>query len=249
MNAAIDSELLCVLTERVRVGLGEVRATITALGMDPATITIIGVTKGWGVEAPLAGLANGLEWFGENYAEELVGKASAVRHALASGLIDSGLRSGSGLVHETPKWTFQGKLQSNKINRLKTWVSLWQTVDNAERAKALGSRVPGAEVLIQVVLDDSGERSGCGKQELPYLIEEARAAGLQVRGLMGIAPDAALHGAEATRAAFAQLQKLAADHQLEILSMGMTDDYAVALSFGATHLRLGSRLFGLRSSQ
>jgi PLP dependent protein len=164
MNTAIDRVLLEALSERVKDGLAQVLATIAAVGRDPSTITIVGVTKGWGPEAPLAGLANGLTWFGENYADELVGKAVSVQSALDTGIFN---RPGA----DTPKWTFQGRLQSNKINRLKGIVSLWQTIDSVERAEALGSRVSGADVFVQVVLDRSGERSGCEPSSLPAVLD------------------------------------------------------------------------------
>ncbi len=241
MGPPIDHELLRVFSERVSAGLQQVRATIDSAGMDPESITIIGVTKGWGPEAVLAGLANGLTWFGENYADELVAKAAAVEATLERGTVPRTANSCG------PKWTFQGKLQSNKINRLKNVVALWQTVDSVERAQALGSRVPGADVFVQVVLHETRERSGCTPDELPMVLQEASLAGLRICGLMGVAPDSAVYGFDATERAFAQIKRLADTHGLGSLSIGMSDDYAVALAHGATHLRLGSLLFGQRS--
>jgi PLP dependent protein len=241
---AINAELLQDLTARVRSGLVAVREVMHAGGTDPATVTIIAVTKGWGPEAPLAALANGLSWFGENYADELVSKALAVGKAL------DGLRLNPGFEEQGgpgPRWTFQGKLQTNKINRVKGFVELWQTVDSVDRAHALGSRVPGASALIQVVLEESGDRSGCSVADVPEVLLAARAAGVHVEGLMGVAPDCGLHGVEAASDAFAQLRSLAQAHQLTVLSMGMSDDYSLALACGATHLRLGSVLFGARA--
>jgi PLP dependent protein len=240
MAIEFDEALLQDLSARVQHGLAIVHEEIRAQGIEPSKITIIAVTKGWGPEAPLAGLANGLSWFGENYADELVAKVAAVQQVLGRNYP----------AHEyipSPSWTFQGKLQSNKINRLKGLVALWQTIDSIDRAKALGSRVQGAAALIQVVLDGSGARSGCGFDEVPEVLGAAREAGLDVRGFMGVAPDTALHGTEAARQAFARLHDLGQSHGLDVLSMGMSDDYGLALSQGATHLRLGSVLFGSRT--
>jgi PLP dependent protein len=240
MAVELNEALLAELTDRVKLGLAVVYKEIARQGIEPATITIVAVTKGWGPEAPLAGLVNGLCWFGENYADELVVKASAVRRVL----------DGNYPRFErvpSPSWTFQGKLQSNKINRLKGLVALWQTIDSIDRAQALGARVPGAAALIQVVLDDSGDRAGCRFDEVSDVLRAARERGLDVRGLMGVAPDTALYGTEAAREAFARLHKLGQSHGLDVLSMGMSDDYGLALSEGATHLRLGSVLFGLRT--
>ena len=217
-----------------------VHEEIRAQGIEPAKITIVAVTKGWGPEAPLAGLANGLSWFGENYADELVVKATAVQQVLNENDL------GYGYV-PSPSWTFQGKLQSNKINRLKGLVALWQTIDSIERAQVLGKRVPGAASLIQVVLDRSGGRSGCGFDEVAEVLGAARKVGLDVQGFMGVAPDTALHGVQAATQAFARLRDLAQSQGLDVLSMGMSDDYGLALSQGATHLRLGSVLFGSRT--
>jgi PLP dependent protein len=244
MKTEIDDALLEELTAQVANGLRIVRATVESCGVDPLQLTIIAVTKGWGPEAPLAALANGLCWFGENYADELVEKALAVREFLH----ESSLRFPKILhVGLKPRWTFQGKLQSNKINRLKDFVELWQTVDSIDRARALGSRVPGAQALIQVVLDNSGSRGGCHPEQVPELLAVCRETGLEVRGLMGVGPDVSLHGAAAVHEAFSQLGTLARDHDLSGLSMGMSDDYPVALACGATHLRLGSVLFGART--
>jgi PLP dependent protein len=240
MAIEIDEALLQDLTASVRLGLAIVHEEIRAQGIEPAQITIVAVTKGWGPEAPLAGLANGLSWFGENYADELVAKASAVQQVLDSKY--------PGFEHvPSPSWTFQGKLQSNKINRLKGVVALWQTIDSTDRARALGSRVPGAAALIQVVLDGSGERAGCEFDEVPEVLRAAREFGLDVRGLMGVAPDTALHGMDSARQAFARLHDLGKSLDLHVLSMGMSDDYGLALSQGATFLRLGSVLFGSRT--
>lgn len=240
MAIELDEALLRELTARVQHGLAIVHDEIRAQGIELAQITIVAVTKGWGPEAPLAGLANGLYWFGENYADELVAKATAVQQVLDGNY--------PGFEHvPSPSWTFQGKLQSNKINRLKGSVALWQTIDSTDRAQALGSRVPGAAALIQVVLDGLGVRAGCGFDEVPEVLGAAREAGLDVRGFMGVAPDTALHGTEAARQAFARLNDLGQSHGLDVLSMGMSDDYGLALSQGATHLRLGSVLFGLRT--
>ena len=243
MKMEIDTSLFNTLTERVRTGLATVRGAIEAVAvdgcaLDPTKITIIGVTKGWGPEAVLAGLVNGLSWFGENYADELVEKAAAVGRALEDGVVPP---PASG-----PKWTFQGRIQSNKIARLKNIVELWQSVDTVEHVQALGLRVPGAEVLIQVLLDDSNTRSGCLSGALPSVVAAAQASGLHVNGLMGVAPDVALHGQIAANEAFIRLQQLAADQQLRVLSMGMSNDYQLAVAHGATHLRLGSILFGER---
>ena len=243
MNAQLDFSLLEQMTEHVRLGLASVRRTIESASTAPERITIIGVTKGWGPEAVLAGLANGLVWFGENYADELVAKAAAVQLALSEGVPLDDFPS----PVPNPMWTFQGRLQTNKINRLKELVQLWQTLDTQHHVTALATRVPGAEVLVQVALDPSGDRGGCPDEQVLELVLTARNAGLRVSGLMGVAPDISVHGMHAASSAFAKLQHLAGELSLPVISMGMSDDYGLALASGATHLRLGSVLFGSRT--
>jgi pyridoxal phosphate enzyme (YggS family) len=185
------------------------------------------VTKGFGVDAARAALAVGLADLGENYADELVAKAEAIA---AEPVGAAGVR-----------WHFHGTLQTNKINRLAPHVHLWQTVDSPSRAAALASRVPGARVLVQVDFSGRPGRAGCDPAATDALVRQARDTGLDVRGLMCVAPLG-----EPPERAFAALRRLADGLDLAERSMGMSGDFEEAVRAGATMIRLGSVLFGAR---
>ena len=229
------------LTEAVGSRLAEVRTRISGAGADPDAVTIVAVTKGFGADAVLAALDNGLVDIGENYADELVAKAGEVTRLepdRASAI----------------RWPFQGDLQSNKINRLAPHVSLWQTIGSANRAASLAQRVPGADVLVQVKVVGAQNRSGCDPVEVAGVVEACRALGLRPLGLMAVGPDpsAALDARSAllaSDAAFAMVRELADALELPIRSMGMTDDFERAIAASATMIRLGSFLFGRRDKK
>jgi hypothetical protein len=102
----------------------------------------------------------------------------------------------------------------------------------------LGKRVP---CFVQVNIGDEPQKGGCPIADLPAFLEQVRASGIPLAGLMCIPP------AEIEPAPFfALLAKLAADHGLTGLSMGMSGDYETAVMLGATHVRVGSALFGAR---
>ena len=221
MTEAADPELVAEISRR----LATVRASIEATGRSIDDISIVAVTKGFGVAVVRAAIKAGLTRFGENYADELVEKASS-------------------LHDQRVRWTFQGRLQSNKINRLIPYVSLWQTISSPQQADALAKRLPGASVCLQVNLTGSNVQGGCTFAELDGLLSRALSQGLTVRGLMGIGP-----GAEdpvSRRQRFAELHQARIRYGLDITSMGMSDDFVDAVAEGSNMVRLGSALFGVR---
>ena len=233
-ESPIDLVRLEQLTELVSERLSSLRDRIDQVRRDGQTVEIIAVTKGFGPEAPLAALRNGLTILGENYADELVAKAQAVNGSLS-------LAAGN-----RPRWTFQGRLQTNKINKLLPVVDIWQSVDTMARIEALAKRRPGAEILIQVRLTDDADRSGAVPNEVEALVDHARSAGLTVLGLMAVGPDPDLVGADASRQAFRVLNALCQKVDVSWRSMGMSSDFIQAIEEGATHLRIGTALFGDR---
>ncbi len=213
---------------------------IVAAGGQPDRVRLIAVSKGQPVESIAAAVAAGQIDFGENYAEELVAKAQEFA-SVTSG--------------QSPVWHFQGRLQSNKINKLRPFVSWWHTLDSPERASALAQRVPGATVLIQIDSTDGlGDRSGVPLVEVPQLVHHARGCGLTVVGLMTVAPipapsqqngaDSAL--SEAAYRSFSGLATMADELELPERSMGMSGDLEVAVRAGTTIIRVGAALFGPR---
>jgi PLP dependent protein len=211
--------------------LGVIHSRIEAAGGDVQRIRVIAVSKGQPATSVVSALRSGQVDFGENYAEELVEKAGALA---ADGI-------GANVT-----WHFQGRLQSNKINKLKPYVSWWHTVDSTDRAAALAQRVPGATVLVQLdATEGTGGRSGVRFVEVAPLVRDARNLGLNVVGLMTVAPMAAEHTDAALRC-FRSLTDLAEELGLPERSMGMSDDLEAAVQAGTTIVRIGSALFGPR---
>ena len=195
----------------------------------PEDVTLIAVSKTHGPEAIQPLLDAGQRVFGENRVQE----AAAKWHALREAYPDIELH----LI---------GQLQSNKADEA---VALFDCIHSLDRpslltalAKAMdkaGRRVP---CFVQVNIGDEPQKGGCPIAELPAFLEAVRASDIPLAGLMCIPP-------ADTEAApfFAFLAKLAADHGLTGLSMGMSGDYETAVMLGATHVRVGSALFGQRA--
>lgn len=187
-------------------------------------VEIVAVTKGHDVSVIEAAYGAGLRLFGENYAEELATKARELESRCPE-----------------IRWTFQGRLQTNKINRLVPFVSLWQTVDSESRVDALARRAPGAAALLQINLTGSPAQGGVSLGEVPHLLSVAFDAGLKVLGLMGIGP-----ADDRDEAVFQRAVAVADEFDLPVRSFGMSDDFEAAVRSGSTMIRLGGRLFGPR---
>lgn len=199
-------------------------------GRDPASVTLTAVSKTQPPDAIDAALAAGLRVFGENRVQEAQGRWTDRRPALS----DLELR----LI---------GPLQSNKAEDAVALFDVIETLDREKLVGALGAaqkklgRRP--RLLIQVNTGEESQKAGVSPRDVDALIASARAAGLDVEGLMAIPPaeeEPTLH--------FALLAKIAARNGLRVLSMGMSSDYEAAIRLGATHVRLGTALFGERNS-
>ncbi len=212
----------------VAVGLERVRDRIASAGGDPSSVRVVAVTKGFGPEAVLAARDAGIGDVGENYAQELLAKDELLR------------RSGAG--DPEVRWHFLGTIQRNKIAALAPVVSCWQSVARAVEGEAIARRRPGAAVLVEVDTTGAPGRNGCAPQAVAALVADLRAGGLDVEGLMTVAP----MGADAARAAFRTVRALADDLGLVERSMGMSDDLELAVAEGATIVRVGRALFGDR---
>jgi pyridoxal phosphate enzyme (YggS family) len=207
-------------------GLERVRERIAGSGGDPAHVRVVAVTKGFGPDAVLAALGAGLVDVGENYAQELLAKHDA--------LTDPAGRE--------VRWHFLGAVQRNKVAALTPVVSCWQGVARAAEGNAIARRRPGAAVLVEVDVTGAPERNGCAPDEVPDLVDELRTAGLDVHGLMTVAPQEP----DAARRAFRLVRVLADDLGLAERSMGMSDDLEIAVAEGSTMVRVGRALFGDR---
>ena len=207
--------------ETVASRLAGVRDRVEGAGRDPDTVRIVAVTKGWGPDTVSAALAAGLSDVGENYAQELLAKAGAAPSPI--------------------RWHFLGPVQRNKVSRLAPLVRTWHGVDRPADAVAVAS--PGVEVLVQVNVTGDEGRPGCRPEEVDALVQHCRSRPVALTGLMTVGPAGDLGR---TRECFRWLARQARELGLRELSMGMSDDFEVAVEEGATTLRLGRVLFGPR---
>jgi hypothetical protein len=209
------------ITER----LAGVRQRIAETGVDPDAVQVVAVTKGFSSDTVTSALAAGLRHLGENYAGELVAKARQQPDAC---------------------WHFLGPLQRNKAARLAPVVSVWEAVDRPAAADAIAARAPGAAVYVQVNATGDAAKAGCEPDGTDGLVAHCAGAGLDVRGLMTVGPEGDREGA---RACFKMVAGLARSLGLRSLSMGMSDDFDLAVDEGSTTIRLGRALFGPRPNR
>lgn len=194
----------------------------------PDEITLVAVSKTHGPEAILPLIAAGQRVFGENRVQEAEGKWPALVEA------NPGLE-----LH------LVGQLQSNKAEEAVRLFDCIHSLDRPSLVGALARAMDKADrrmpCFVQVNIGAEPQKGGCAIADLPDLLAEARGADLPVIGLMCV-PPAGIEPAPF----FALLDKLAADHGLAGRSMGMSDDFETAIMLGATHVRVGSALFGAR---
>ena len=202
--------------------------TAKIAGRKASDINLIAVSKTYDAEAIAPFISAGQRIFGENRVQEAQAKFPA--------LID---QFGALELH------LVGQLQSNKAEDA---VALFHTIHSVDRESLITAIARASDRLgkrprcfIQVNIGEEPQKGGCPIEALPTLLEKARVATLDVVGLMAVPP-------ADTEAApyFALLAKLAHDHGLAALSIGMTNDFETAIMLGATHLRVGSALFGDR---
>ena len=193
----------------------------------PST-TLVAVTKTHGAERIRPLLEAGHRVFGENRVQE----AQAKWPALKSEFPDIELH----LI---------GPLQTNKLRDALGLFDVIQTLDRPRLADALAAEAargaPVPDLLIQVNTGEEPQKAGVAPTDAPALIALARESGLKVKGLMCIPP-----ADVAPAPHFALLAKIAREHGMPLLSMGMSADFETAIRFGATHVRVGSALFGAR---
>jgi uncharacterized pyridoxal phosphate-containing UPF0001 family protein len=202
---------------RVRDNLARVEERIAAAGGDPARVEVCAAIK-YLPETELPTLAEaGIRLVGENRAQDLLAKQAAHRDLF--------------------EWDFIGVLQSRKVRDVAANVRLIHSVASDSALRQLAKH-PANEVLIEVNVAGDEQKSGIAPGDLPAFLERCPAP---VTGLMTMPPFA--DRPEANRRHFARLAELAAEHGLERLSMGTTQDYEVAVAEGATIVRLGTVLY------
>jgi pyridoxal phosphate enzyme (YggS family) len=210
----------------VRANLQRVRDRIAAAGRDPESVALVAVTKGHPASIVRSAVEAGLVDLGENYAQELEAKAGDVS-------------DGS----EEVRWHFIGQLQRNKVRHVAHLVSVWQSVDRLRLGEEIARHRPAARVLVQVNLTEDPNRGGTRPGLAAGLVDGLRDLGLDVGGLMAVAPV----GDERTiRQAFRLVVDLADRLALPERSIGMSEDFELAVQEGSTMVRIGSALFGPR---
>jgi pyridoxal phosphate enzyme (YggS family) len=225
---------------QLAASLTEVRERIaracTVAGRGPGEVTLVAVTKTYPASdvVLLAGL--GVTDVGENRDQEAAAKAAEVRSAGAS-----------------PRWHFVGHLQRNKAKSVAEYADVIESVDSVRLAAALeraaGGRATPLDVLVQVSIDGDPERGGAAGDELWRTADAVAAApGLRLGGLMAVAP----LGWDPDRA-FEELARLsgrlvAAHPAATTISAGMSNDLEAAVRHGATHVRIGTSLLGMRKT-
>jgi hypothetical protein len=212
--------------------LAEVRANIAGAAKraqrEPAGIELIAVSKTHEAAAIRPLIAAGQHHFGENRVQEAAAKWPALRA-------------------ETPGITLHliGQLQSNKAEEAVALFDAIHSVDRSSLVQALAKACAKAgkqpQLFVQVNIGDEEQKGGCAVADLPALLAEARDAGLKIDGLMAIPP-----ATQEPAPYFALLDELAERHGLALRSMGMSGDYETAVMLGATHVRVGTALFGAR---
>lgn len=190
-------------------------------------VELIAVSKTHAADAIEPLIAAGQRLFGENRVQEAQDKWPALREGRAD-----------------IRLALIGQLQSNKAADAVALFDQIHSVDRPSLVTALAKAMESGkrpDCFIQVNIGDEPQKGGCAVVDLPALLADARAAELPLAGLMAIPP------ADVEPAPyFALLAKLARDHGLAGLSMGMSSDYSTAVTLGATHVRVGSALFGAR---
>jgi hypothetical protein len=220
--------------DHIAANLADVKARIArqarAWNRSPADVHLVAVGKTHPAEAIEAALAAGHRLFGENRVQEAAAKFPALR-----------------LRYPDLKLHLIGPLQTNKIRQAIETCDVIQTVDRDRLAQGIAAELAKCgkriELFIQVNTGEEAQKAGIGPREADGFIRRCREElKLPVVGLMCI-PPAEEHPAPH----FALLGEIAKRHGLRQLSMGMSGDYELAIQMGATHVRVGTAIFGVRS--
>ncbi|RJS94805.1 YggS family pyridoxal phosphate-dependent enzyme [Salinisphaera sp. Q1T1-3] len=204
---------------------------------DPATIHLVAISKTKPAAMVERALGTGQRDFGENYLQDALAKIEALAKA-----------------EPAPRWHFVGDIQSNKTRDIAAHFDWTHAIDRFKIARRLSEQRPAAlapiNACIQVNIDDETSKSGVAPDAVEALADRiAELDNVRLRGLMTI--PAHTEDFAAQRRPFAALREIrerlnAAGHALDTLSMGMSADLEAAIAEGATHIRIGTAIFGAR---
>ena len=230
------------ISENLQLVQHRIANSAQAAGRDPASITLLAVSKTFDVQAVLAAAQAGQRAFGENYVQEAIDKIATTRDMRAHN---------PDLQLE---WHFIGPIQSNKTRQIAEHFDWVHSVDRLKIAQRLSEQrpaeMPPLQICLQVNVSGEATKSGLEPDEL---LELARAVvllpNIRLRGLMAIREPT--EDVQQQRAAFAKLQLMQNDLQAvgiqtDTLSMGMSADMDAAIAEGATIVRIGTAIFGVR---
>ncbi|MFA5899197.1 MAG: YggS family pyridoxal phosphate-dependent enzyme [Hyphomicrobium sp.] len=224
-----DTDMAAGAAEQLAKVQASIAAAAREAGRDPADVDLIAVSKTFEAAEILPVLRAGQCHFGENRVQEAKGKWPALKAQFPD-----------------VRLHLIGPLQSNKAKEAVELFDAIHSIDRPKIARAIAEEMSRQhkplELFIQVNTGEEPQKAGVTPAELPELLRLCRDdLRLKIAGLMCIPPvdeEPAIH--------FAFLSKLAAENGLTGLSMGMSEDYETAVAFGATHLRVGSAIFGTR---
>jgi pyridoxal phosphate enzyme (YggS family) len=208
-----------------------IEAASRAAGRDPASVSLVAVSKTFPASDVEQALAAGQRLFGENRVQEAAGKFPALRE-----------------LHRDLELHLIGPLQTNKAEDAVRLFDVIETVDREKLGRALRAAIDKAgrqpRLWVQVNTGAEPQKAGVAPEAADALLDALRGPlGLSIDGLMCIPPEAeepALH--------FARLREIARRNGLARLSMGMSGDFETAIRFGATHARIGGAIFGVRAT-
>ena len=209
--------------------LADIRARIAAAAPDPSRVTLVAISKVQPAEKIEAAIAAGQFVFGENRIQEAAAKWPAIKAR-----------------HPRVRLHMVGPLQTNKARQAVALFDVIETVDRSKLAAKLAKEMADLNrrlpCYVQLNTGEEPQKAGVHPAEADRLIAECRDThGLAVEGLMCLPPideEPSLH--------FALLREIARRNHISVLSMGMTADFEIALRFGATHVRIGTAVFGPR---
>ncbi|SEA90048.1 YggS family pyridoxal phosphate-dependent enzyme [Alkalimonas amylolytica] len=224
------------IAERLQSAYQQIAQQCTKLGSNPADVQLIAVSKTKPDADILSAYQAGQRHFGENYPQEMAEKVAALSQ------------------FKEICWHFIGPLQSNKTRLVAEHATWCHSLDRLKIASRLSAQrpeyLPPLKVLLQVNISGEVSKAGISPDHvIPLATEVAALPGLELKGLMAIPAPTELKPVEP---AFARMQQLsqvlrANFPQASELSMGMSDDWQLALKYGATMIRLGTAIFGARN--
>ena len=227
------------IAENVAKILSDIETAALAAGRDPKQITLCAATKMNDAARVREAIAAGIRCCGENRVQELTAK-----------LADN--------AYEGSDLHFIGHLQTNKVKQVVGKVSLIQSVDSLRLLEAIEKEAAKQgirqDILLEINIGEEASKSGLQREEIYEMLEKvANSASVRVRGLMAIPPICQNPGDN--NKFFEEMCNLSVDIMakkydnvcMEILSMGMSDDYADAIAHGSTMIRVGTAIFGARN--